>query len=293
MDPSLLPTMDSISLTILEEYIEKYPEDVEKWVEHLGPKLNLNNANNDRRLRRRHRDDEPVNTIIPVIESDLDTAPTDHTSVCLKCKRSWTSTIIHPKTTLLCGHSYHTQCFFMMNYADLDVCIHDGCNYSIWAHVREIHDKNVELRRNTTQLLIDTLKGNPEFNKSMKELQEYIKKTRIYTNLFRRNAAIIKRDVIKRHKYNIQALQNDMNNSVKVARKHPRLSEARKMVTKYRRFERAFQDKYHLTLHDLVHNRVIRRPAWDVMHILNRHGSFMPSSYRFGIRIRPGSNKAW
>jgi len=291
MDSSLLPTIDSISLSILEEYIEKHPEDVDKWVEHLGPKLNLNNTQVN--LRRRANINEPVNTMISVIESDLDTAAADITSACIKCKRTWESTALHPKTTLLCGHSYHTQCFFMMNYADLDVCVHDGCNYSIWNHVRDIYDKNTALRRDTTQLLIDTLKENPEFNKSMTEMQKYIKQTRVYTNLFRRNASALKRDVIKKHKYNIQALQNDMNESVRVARKHPRLVEARKMVSKYRRFERQFQEKYHLTLHDLVHNRVIRRPAWEVMHILNRHGSFIPSTYRFGIRIRPGSNRAW
>ena len=288
MDPSLLPTIDSMSLSVLEEYIEKHPEDVEKWVEHLGPKLGLNNTKTN--LRRRQNNNEPVNTIIPVIESDLEEMPTDHTSACMKCKRTWDSTAVHPKTTLLCGHSYHTQCFFMMNYGDLDVCVHDGCNYSIWEHVRQIYDKNVELRRDTTQLLIDTLKKDPEFNNSIKGMQQYIKQTRTYTNLFKRNVSVLKRDIIKKHKYNIQAIQNDMNATVKLARTHPRLSEARKMVSKYRRFERLFQDKYHLSLHDLVHNRVIRRPAWDVMHILNRHGSFMPHNYRFGIRIRPGRN---
>jgi hypothetical protein len=116
----LEPEDTFISLTTLEKYIEKYPEDAEKWREFLDMKDETHMGPRDHIYSRAPGEPptaellEPhVNIITPTTES-----PVEHyKDGCLLCKKTWASTDGVPTTTLICGHAYHTICYMYKYYA--------------------------------------------------------------------------------------------------------------------------------------------------------------------------------
>jgi len=291
MESSLIPIEDMFKLDVLETYLEKYPEDVGKWIEHLGEKMEL--IHRKQLYRKPSEDDIPKNVLMPEIDSELpENVLVNPESGCIQCKRTWESTAIYPTTTLLCGHKYHTECYFWLSYHDHDRCIYDGCNYAIWDHVRDVERKRKSSKTDTTAVLLNAVRKTTDFKKDIKVFNSYIRMVSNNIALFNKAQTRIKRELVERNKYNLQLIQNDLNQSVREVKNMPEFSETKKIVNRFRKFERGFYHKYHLDLRDLIIHKMVNSMAWKTRYILQRHGTLSPTRYKFGIRIYPGS-KSW
>jgi hypothetical protein len=287
METGLFHVNEHFNLTVLEEYIEEHPEDAEKWLAFL--------ENKDEKLLESIRSvrNPPSNTMVtPDLGEDLEcNLPADYENVCIKCKRTWDSTPQHLTTTLLCGHKYHTACWFLHSYEDTDHCIFEGCGQSTYGYMRDLCRRRERMRVDTVSVLTDAVCSKREFKFDIKKMKRQIsnciksfRKIKIKEKEGRRN-------LMKKHIFSIRQIQSDMNDVVKDISKSAETSQCLKEVKAYRRIERDVFRKYHLSLRDLIRKKIIRRIDWRVRSILERHGRISAGRYRFGIRIYPGSKK--
>ena len=84
----IVPKNEFISLNTLETYIERYPEDAEKWVEFIR---NPEEEEQKAKLRRTRRIREELNEDLYKLNSDLHNIESDvpiehYNDVCLFCK---------------------------------------------------------------------------------------------------------------------------------------------------------------------------------------------------------------
>lgn len=285
METGLFHVNEHFNLTVLEEYIEEHPEDAEKWLEFLQTKDEkfLDNIRN--RMR--------TNIIVtPEIGEDLEcNLPPDYENVCIKCKRTWASTPEHLTTSLLCGHKYHTACWFLHAYEDSENCIFEGCGQSTYGYVRDLCRRRERMRVDTVSVLTEAVCSKREFKFDIKKMKRQISKC---IKSFRRITLKEKENrgnLMKKHIFSIRQIQSDMNDAVRDWSKSAERVECFKEVRAYRRIERDIFTKYHLSLRDLIRKRIIRRMDWRVRSVLERHGRINAGRYRFGIRIYPGSKK--
>jgi hypothetical protein len=230
--------------------------------------------------------------VTPDLGEDMEcNLPADYENVCIKCKRTWDSTPQHLTTTLLCGHKYHTACWFLHSYEDTDHCIFEGCGQSTYGYMRDLCRRRERMRVDTVSVLTDAVCSKREFKFDIKKMKRQIsnciksfRKIKIKEKEGRRN-------LMKKHIFSIRQIQSDMNDVVKDISKSAETSQCLKEVKAYRRIERDVFRKYHLSLRDLIRKKIIRRIDWRVRSILERHGRISAGRYRFGIRIYPGSKK--
>lgn len=287
MEAGLFHVNEHFNLTILEEYIEEHPEDAEKWLEFLqkkDEKLLEFGTTNARR---------PSNTMVtPDLGEDLEcNLPADYENVCIKCKRTWTSTPEHLTTTLLCGHKYHTACWFLHAYEDTDNCIFEGCGQSTYGYIRGLSRRRENMRVDTVSVLTDAICSKREFKFDIKKMKRQISSCIRSFRKIKLKEKEGKNNLMKKHIFSIRQIQSDMNTEVRNLSKSAESSQCLKEVKAYRRIERDIFRKYHLSLRDLMRKKIIRRMDWRVRSILERHGRINAGRYRFGIRIYPGSKK--
>jgi len=278
---------ENFNLTVLEEYIEEHPEDAEKWLEFLQKKdeklLEFGTTNAKR----------PSNIMVtPDIGEGLEcNLPADFENVCIKCKRTWTSTPEHMTTTLLCGHKYHTACWFLQAYEDTDHCIFEGCGQSTYGYIRGLSRRRENMRVDTVSVLTDAVCSKREFKFDIKKMKRQNYRCIRSFRKFKLKEKEGKSNLMKKHIFSIRQIQSDMNAEVRNLSKSAETTECLKEVRAYRRIEREVFRKYHLSLRDLMRKKIIRRMDWRVRSILERHGRINAGRYRFGIRIYPGSKK--
>ena len=287
METGLFHVNEHFNLTTLEEYIEEHPEDAEKWLAFLEKKdekllENIRNVNNI-----------PSNTMVtPDLGEDLEcNLPADYQNVCIKCKRTWESTPEHLTTNLLCGHKYHTACWFLHAYEDSEHCLFEGCGQSTYGYVRELSRRRERMRADTISVLTDAVCGKREFKFDIKRMKRQISSCIKTFRKLKIKEKESKRNLMKKHIFSIRQIQTEMNDAVRDISKSAERGECFKEVKAYRRIERDIFRKYHLSLRDLIRKRIIRRMDWRVRSILERHGRLTAARYRFGIRIFPGSKK--
>jgi len=288
METGLFHVNEQFNLTTLEEYIEEYPEDAEKWLKFLE-------KSDDKLLyfTRVRMANPPSNTlVIPDMGEDLEcNLPADFENVCIKCKRTWASTSEHLTTTLLCGHKYHTACWFLHAFEDTDHCIFEGCNQSTYGYISDLSRRRERMRTDTVSILTDAVCTKREFKFDLRRLKRNISS---FTKAFRKlnlKEKEEKKKIMKKHIYSLREIQNDMNIAVNNASKSEEKKACSKELLAYRRIERDIFRKYHLTLRDLVKRKILKRVDWRIRSVLERHARIMASKYRFGIRIYPGSKK--
>jgi len=287
MEAGLFHVNEHFNLTILEEYIEEHPEDAEKWLEFLqkkDEKLLEFGTTNARR---------PSNTMVtPDLGEDLEcNLPADYENVCIKCKRTWASTPEHMTTSLLCGHKYHTACWFLQAYEDTDHCIFEGCGQSTYGYIRGLSRRRETMRVDTVSVLTDAICSKREFKFDIKKMKRQISSCIRSFRKIKLKEKEGKNNLMKKHIFSIRQIQSDMNTEVRNLSKSAETSQCLKEVRAYRRIERDIFRKYHLSLRDLMRKKIIRRMDWRVRSILERHGRINAGRYRFGIRIYPGSKK--
>lgn len=282
MEDGLINLNDHFNLALLETYIEEHPEDAEKWLGFLEKR------NKIKHIKPRAARDERL-TIDP--GSDLEVLPDDYENVCLKCKRTWLSTSQHPTMTLLCGHKYHTACWGVHSYENDDICVFEGCGQSTHQHIREISRRRDRMRRDTTDVLVDTIKNSRPFKLDIKKMKRNILNISKAYRMVKKEQLKSKKTLMKKHIFSIRQIQRDMNESVSNLRNTDSIKCCSKELRTYRRTETDIYRKYHLSLRELIKKRIIRNMNWELRGILERHNRIGGSRYRFGVRIYPGSNK--
>ena len=289
MDAGLIPVNDYFNLALLESYVEEYPEDADKWLKFLEEKNKLKVLEVDN-IRAR----APTNTLeTPDIdlEGNVDAdIPADYEGVCLRCKRTWSSTAQHPTTTLLCGHKYHTLCWGIYSYENTEDCIFEGCGQNTYNHIREISRRRERNRVDTHTVLATAIINTKAFKTDLKKFKRQIG---VVLKVYRKVKAEHKKakgELLKKHIYSIRQMQNDMNSTVSSLHGTALTRECGNELRAYRRIEKHIYRTYNLSLRDLIRRRVIREMNWNVRSILERHRGFV-NKWKFGFRIYPGSKK--
>ena len=273
-------------MTVLSSYIEQHPEDAEKWMDFYKNTVNKKNI-------------APIDMNINIETAEcLKMYPGERLDVeftgdnmCTVCKRTWESTVGHPTITLLCGHVLHTMCWLLWDsYYDIDSrCGYPGCTLDT-RYVANIVHRQIRKNVNTVNTIIsDAIVNKDEFKRELNNLKKSISIFNKHHSALVSNARNAKKELIKKHKYNLAQFQQDMNKTVKSVREGMINNECKKALRKYRRLASNMYQKYNLSLRDLRDRRLIR-VHWSIGYILERHG-VLYHSYKFGVRIYPGNRK--
>lgn len=286
------PKNEFVSIDILENYIEKYPEDAEKWLEFIKDPA-------EDEVTRRRRTSYPnmdVNAEIYKIHSELHTIeaekPIDHyNDGCLFCKKSWVSTEGVPTITLICGHKFHTVCSMIDQYnADVTRCIVDGCDINTWDYVRKIVRSKEKVTLKAENILFESIEKRKDFKDDLKELKKYVSNVSAKHSAVRSMIDNGRKLFVHKHLYSLNQMQNDLNEGVKQIRDCEEMHNYKKSVREYRKKANALFRKYHISFRELSQRGLISA-SWRVRWILERHRSAF-TYYRMGVRMYPGK-KAW
>jgi hypothetical protein len=260
-----------VAKVFLYEYLNAHPEDHEKISEFLN-KL---------------RDTVDMTTVLedytPPLEVDL-------TGSCRLCKKTWESTPNAVKSTLLCGHTYHTSCTMIYKYDDGETgCIVDGCNIDEWRVIRNLRNNRVpQADIDVRGQLIRNLLNRADFKTDLQALKKSIAKVRKCKGSFNRFHKKSRAEFIHTHVHDIRAIQKSLNihyNGLNTCSEAKVLNSS---IRKYRRFARDIFTRYHVSLRDLIDKRVIKM-KWDLRSILERHGRHI-NRWRSAVKIQPGMN---
>jgi hypothetical protein len=266
-----------LNLTILEGFLEKYPEDLTKWINHLKPPVEqANNVNYS---------EEMLNTF--VIEHDS-TQPSDEESCCV-CKKSFSSTPSHVTITLLCNHKLHTICYLMDEYQYNLSCPSPGCTLNMWHIARKINDRVVNTKKKITNVFVDKCIERPEFKEDITVIKGIIRDIRECRNRLSGAKKQAMNTLMEKHKYSLQLIQDDINKIGVDIRKLDDFKKVKAYRLRFRRLERQMERKYNLTLHEMVKYKIIK-VSWRIRCLLGRHSSINNLCYS-RIRINTGVKK--
>ncbi len=276
------------TITTLEAYLEKHPEDTEKWLEHFEPLLFPHRIRNTARTYdRRTIPKQDYSKYNIVAKQDIEVR--DFEIMCGICKHSWEETPLHPTTTLLCGHKYHTVCYFMQYYESHDLCQVEGCTNDTARIIGDLSRKKSRLRESIEDMLIDNIKSNREFKSEVKKIKSKLSSIVRHLSAFSKAKKQMRKNIIKKHECNLSQIQFDINNCFKLLNTSREAKTLTSEIRKYRIIERGFFRRYHLSLHDLTRYGLVGRINWPVRGMLVRHHGYGSISRRYlGIRLVPG-----
>lgn len=276
------------TITTLEAYLEKHPEDTEKWLEHFEPLLFPHRIRNTARTYdRRTIPKQDYSKYNIVAKQDIEVR--DFEIMCGICKHSWEETPLHPTTTLLCGHKYHTVCYFMQYYESHDLCQVEGCTNDTARIIGDLSRKKSRLRESIEDMLIDNIKSNREFKSEVKKIKSKLSSIVRHLSAFSKAKKQMRKNIIKKHECNLSQIQFDINNCFKLLNTSREAKTLTSEIRKYRIIERGFFRRYHLSLHDLTRYGLVGRINWPVRGMLVRHNGYGSISRRYlGIRLVPG-----
>jgi hypothetical protein len=282
-----------VTVNTLETYIEKYPEDAQKWKDHLDPVLYPDKYKKRKTTLR-------VNNRTTITEEDYSRYNiikregeefTNSDTMCAICKHSWEQTPAHATTTLLCGHKYHTVCYFMIYYENSEGCIIDGCPSHTGRIISQLHRRRMNLRDTLEATLVNTIKDTNEFKSDLTKMKSKISSIIKHFTSFRKVKQELRKKIIKKHEYNLSQIQFDINNTVKSLKTTREARAFKSEISKYRSIERTFYRKYHISLRDLIRYGLVRDLNWTVRGLIIGHAAYR-NRRDFGIKIYPGK-KTW
>ena len=286
------PKNEFISVDTLSEYIERYPEDAEKWLEFIRDPVD----EEDDKIRRIIYINNEINEDLYKLNSDLHNIESDvpikhHNDGCLFCKKPWFSTDGVPTTTLICGHKFHTVCFMIDQYnGDMARCIVEDCDISTWDYVRKIVRSKEKLKEKPENILLSAYQKRADFKKDIKEMKENISSVTAAHNKVSSIISSAKKDFVHKHIYTINQLQNDINENVKYVKESEEMNRYKNSVKTYRKKANHVFRKYHISFRELREKRIIKT-SWRLRWVLERHRSAF-TYYKMGVRIYPGK-KTW
>lgn len=286
----IVPKNEFISLDKLETYIEKYPEDAEKWLEFIQP------SEEEEKLRRTRHLATELNADLYKISSDLHNieseVPIQHyNDGCLFCKKSWAYTEGVPTTTLICGHKFHTICSMVDQYnGDITRCIVEGCDINTWDYVRKIVRSKQKTKEKAENILLDAYQKRSDFKADLKDLKESISAVTTNHSAVAKLIESGKKEFIHKHLYSLNQMQSDLNEGVKYIKESEKMENYKSSVRQYRKKAGHIFRKYHLSFRELRERGVIRT-SWRLRWVLERHRSAF-GYYKLGFRMYPGK-KIW
>jgi hypothetical protein len=287
----IVPKNEFISLNTLETYIERYPEDAEKWLEFIRDP-----SEEESKLRRSRYIRGEINEGLYKLNSDLHNieseVPIEHyNDGCLFCKKSWLSTDGVPTTTLICGHKFHTLCSMIDQYnGDITRCIVEGCDINTWDYVRKIVRSKEKVKEKTENILLSAYQKRADFKKDIQDLKKDISSVTSAHNKVGSMITNAKKDFVHKHLYTINQLQNDINENVKYVKESEEMNTYKNAVRNYRKKANRIFRKYHMSFREL-RERGILRTSWRLRWVLERHRSAF-TYYKMGVRLYPGK-KTW
>ena len=282
-----------VTVNTLETYIEKYPEDAQKWKDHLDPVLYPHKyKKRKQRLwvynnRKISEEDYLRYNIVKREDEEF----TNSDTMCAICKHSWEQTPSHPTTTLLCGHKYHSVCYFILYYDSNEGCIINGCPSDTGRIISQLHRRRMNLRDTLETTLVNTIKDTNEFKSDLTKMKSKISGIIKHLSAFRKVKQELRKKIIKKHEYNLSQIQFDINNTVKSLKTTREAKAFKSEISKYRSIERKFYRKYHISLRDLIRYGLVRDLNWTVRRIIVGHDAYR-NRRDFGIKIYPGK-KTW
>lgn len=286
---------EEYNLDLITSFIEKHPEDTEKWLEHLKPIFEENNVwtrNRGVELS----EEELKNQVERFYIQDDHTNNTTITNElgCLKCNKRWDATTEHPTMTLLCGHKMHTVCYLMgQYYDDTGRCSHPGCDHNPWDIVSKISRRRDNVRQESRNILTNVIVNKDSFKNDLRTYKECINEYTRHASTLQKNINSIRRDIIKKHIISIRVIHDDLNTSIKRVKNSELMKTAKSALRKFRRVSNIFYRKYHLSLRDMIRQKIIREISWQNRSVLERHNNILKMrAYRFAIRIVPGK-RSW
>jgi hypothetical protein len=275
------------TIELITKYIIKYPEDAIKWIEFMDDtKKSFDSIPTI----------YPSNTFIqeikvPSIIDNIEITEETVNILCPYCKNRLDYDETIPKITLLCGHTYHTVCFQLLeHYHDQRLhCIISGCSIDTYSSIYRI----VQLRRKLSNVVEDVFISSQldrkDFKQDLKGLKKDISLVRNSVSNLKNKEKNIRKNIIHKHIHEIRQIQNDINiGSSILLKKSNEYKECKNNIRLYRRKAAAIYRKYHISLRDIIDQNLIKM-NWRIRSILERHGQ-PTSKYRFGIRITPGKN---
>lgn len=279
-----------IQLPTLERYIEKYPEDTEKWLEFIKEDKITDEIN--KRAQQRLPLDQDLLTLYKIFHNTrADNPINNHNDACLFCKKSWESTKEIPKTTLLCGHSYHTICMYIGQYDDDRLnCAVEDCTIHTWDYVRAIIMANEVTVTRAENILLDSYVKRNDFKQDLKGLKGAVREVAISHNSVMQLAKDKKDELIHTHIFAINQIQREMNDSISFVRNSEQMNDYKTKIRNYRKKASSMFRKYHVSFRDL-YRRSLLKCSWRLRWVLERHRNPFPF-YKFGFRFRVGK-KQW
>jgi len=294
----LISNHEEFNLDLITSFIEKHPEDADKWLNHLKPIFEtetLWRSNRGERLS----EEELENQVQRHYIEEYDRSENDDNMItnefgCLRCNKRWDATTEHPTMTLLCGHKMHTVCYLMgQYYDDTGRCSHPGCGHNPWDLIRKISRRRDRVREETRNNLIEIVLNKASFQNDLRTYKESIKNFIKEANKIQKEINSIRDNNIKKHILSIRIIQDDLNQSIKSVRNGELMKSTKVALRNFRRVSNMFYRKYHLSMRDLIRRKIIRDMNWKNRSVLERHNNILSMrSYRFGIRIMPGK-KSW
>jgi predicted nucleotidyltransferase len=286
------PTNQFVSLEKMETFIEKYPEDAEKWLEFLE---DTRETNTIYPYKRRIRNEEDLNQEILKEQTEILEEPngpiTHFSEGCLFCKKSWTQTNDVPSTTLICGHKYHTICYMYNHYHNDTVqCIVDDCDINTWDYVKQIGKMKRKNAESVENIIVDSITKRKDFKEDLKEFKALISDVTKKHSSVRKSLTDARNELINKHIFSINQIQSDMNDLVKVVSTGEQMETYKTSLRVYRKKAKNIFRKYHLSFRDLERRKKIK-VSWRLRWILERHRESF-GYYKLGLRMYPGK-KIW
>lgn len=283
---------DFVPLNTIERFIEQHPEDSEKWLDFLR------NPANSKPLpvRRRNRNDTDVSdpallTQYHNIYNDIDEINNNNVIGCIFCKKPWSATQTMPTISLICGHKFHTVCYYMREYDtdDSHSCFVEGCEVNTFNYAISMVKSRRKVRRTVEDNLMDSIIVKPEFKVDLKELKLHTSKINKSINSVTKLISRGRKDILRKYLFTIQHIQKDMDDKVKEIRESDAMKLYKAQISKSRSLLNRMFRKYHISFRDMRHRNLIGG-TWRIRYIMEYHRSWN-NFYKLGIRIKPGKHQ--
>jgi len=288
------PKNQFVSLENLELFIEKYPEDTDKWLEFLDERRHDTNITTypykTRTIRLEDINKENLQEQTEILKESEH--PISHFSEgCLLCKKSWTQTAEVPTITLICGHKFHTMCFMYNHYhTDRTHCIIDTCDINTWDYIRQIDKIKRENTESAENILFNSITRRKDFKQDFNDLKKIISDVTKKHTVVNNSLKQARNELLHKHIFSINEIQKDMNEMVKTIKENEEMNIYKNSLKIYRKKARNMFRKYHLSLRDLIRRKKLKVP-WRLRWTLERHrDAFSFSNLR--LRMYPG-RKIW
>ena len=223
----ITPNTNNISLDILEKYIERYPEDTEKWLDFIrdpAEDVLLRPENYLVGQRRVRQVGGELNEELYKKYSDLQNVVSEvpienYRDGCLFCKKSWASTQGVPTMTHICGHTYHTLCAYVDQINnDVPTCIVEGCDINSWDYAKDLIESKNVIKTDTENILFESYKKRADFKQDIKDLKTHVSSVVSAYTKVNSLMSLARKELIHKHIHTINHIQDDLNLTVKTVK---------------------------------------------------------------------------